>query len=128
MILVSVTALTKQNLLNTESVMSLEWNLTKNAGMLLDIYETPNKRLFKQFIEAFDLLDWDMFNSRWTVFKIWAMIKFPSLILIRLLIPQMNIASKQYKWSKLLCCIQVSLTTSVIALFLGKWTITRCFT
>lgn len=125
MILVSVTALTKKNLLNTESVISLDWNLKKRTGMLFDIYQTPNKRLFKQFIEAFDLLDWEMFNSRWTIFKIWALIKFPTLMLIRLLIPQMNIASEKYKWSKLLCCIQVSLTTSVIAFFLGKWTITR---
>lgn len=120
-----MTALTKKNLLNTESVISLDWNLKKRTGMLFDIYQTPNKRLFKQFIEAFDLLDWEMFNSRWTIFKIWALIKFPTLMLIRLLIPQMNIASEKYKWSKLLCCIQVSLTTSVIAFFLGKWTITR---
>lgn len=112
--------------MNADSALSLASNLSSNVGMLFDIYETPNKRLFKQFIEAFDLLDWDMFNSRWTVFKIWAMIKFPTLILIRLLIPQVSVGSKKYKWSKLLSCIQISLSTSFIAIFIGKVTITRC--
>lgn len=99
---------------------SLGMKLSGAFGDMLTVYQSPNRDLFKQFIRAFDLLDRSMFNSRWTIFKIWALVKFPSMLLIRLLIPQMNFDNSGYKWSKLLCCIQIWLTPSGIAYLIGE--------
>lgn len=102
------------------SVKSIVMKLSGVGGNMLRVYQSPNRDLFKQFFRAFDLLDRSMFNSRWTIFKFWALIKFPPMILIRLLIPQMNFDSTEYKWSKLLCCIQIWLTPTLIVYVIGE--------
>ncbi|EDW63734.1 mitochondrial sodium/calcium exchanger protein isoform X1 [Drosophila virilis] len=90
----------------------------------------PNRHLLKQFFQVFDTLDRKGFRSQWTICKIWALVKVPPLILLRLYIPQTYFQDSAYTWSKLLCCIQIFLTpTTIIVLFvhiylkLYKWTL-----
>ncbi|KAL7739809.1 hypothetical protein ACLKA6_018054 [Drosophila palustris] len=93
---------------------------TSNQGRgdldIANTYHSANRRLLKQFFEAFDVLDRSNFNSKWTVVKVWALIKVPPLIFLRLFNPQMNFHETSFKWSKLLLSIQTTLTPVALVL------------
>ncbi|EDW03536.1 GH10450 [Drosophila grimshawi] len=76
--------------------------------------QSPNKFLFRQFFSVFDTLDRNSFNSKWTIRKLWALVKVPLLFCLRFMIPQMNFHDVSYSWSKLLCCIQITTTPNLI--------------
>ncbi|XP_030555577.1 mitochondrial sodium/calcium exchanger protein-like isoform X2 [Drosophila novamexicana] len=125
----------------TKQMSELEGSLTNHSlsfptsspTSLLDIRRrtnAPNRHILKQFFQVFDTLDRKGFRSQWTICKMWALIKVPPLILLRLYIPQTYFQDCEYTWSKLLCCIQIFLTpTTIIVLFvhiylkLQKWTL-----
>ncbi|XP_034473692.1 mitochondrial sodium/calcium exchanger protein-like [Drosophila innubila] len=89
----------------------------RGALDIAETYQSANKRLLSQFFEAFDILDRQNYNSKWTIFKLWALVKVPPMIFLRLSIPQVNVHESSYKWSKLLLSIQVTLTPILLIFF-----------
>ncbi|XP_033153255.1 mitochondrial sodium/calcium exchanger protein [Drosophila mauritiana] len=74
-----------------------------------------NKRIFRQFWNTVAEFDKDRFHRGTILVKLYLIVKQPIDMLLRILIPKVDMGAPQYGWSKLLFNIQVVLVPTYIA-------------
>lgn len=68
-----------------------------------------------------DTLDRSRFSSPWAFCKLWALVKVVPMILLRLFIPEIYTDQSAHSYSKLLMCIQITVTPTITATVIGSY-------
>ncbi|KAH8336782.1 hypothetical protein KR059_003080 [Drosophila kikkawai] len=77
-----------------------------------------NRHLFRQFWHSIFVFDKDRFRHGTVLLKIFLLFQLPIDIIIRLLIPVVDVEKPLYNWSKLLFCLQLLIVpTYVVFIF-----------
>ncbi|XP_017857037.1 PREDICTED: sodium/potassium/calcium exchanger 6, mitochondrial [Drosophila arizonae] len=84
------------------------------------VRRSPNDKIFKQFFRVLDTLDRGRFSSPWAFCKLWALVKVVPMIVLRLFIPEIYKDQSAHSYSKLLMCIQITLTPTLTMAFIAE--------
>ncbi|TDG45892.1 hypothetical protein AWZ03_007612 [Drosophila navojoa] len=84
------------------------------------VQRSANDKIFLQFFRSLDTLDRSRFSSPWAFCKLWALVKVVPMILLRLFIPEIYTDQSAHSYSKLLMCIQITLTPTLTMAFIAE--------
>ena len=100
-------------------------NLNENQDSKKSEDETPQrpKGLFKEFLFVINPINPEEWKGGSFLIKILLILRSPFMFLLQLFVPVVNETAEKRGWSKLLNCLQISITPIFALLVLGRKTL-----